>query len=71
MIPQRMEPAVVPIIANNASSDAVEALMPYSCRIPGMTNPSVAGFITSTISATVRAETSPQCAKPNRALSKE
>ncbi|MGA9780216.1 MAG: hypothetical protein ACLPRE_13465 [Limisphaerales bacterium] len=42
-MPQSTEPAVVPIMADKASSNAVEAVMPYSCRIPGITNPNVAG----------------------------
>ena len=37
-------------------------LIPYSAFIPGTTKPRVAGFITSTTSATPRTKSRPQCA---------
>ena len=51
-MPQRSEPIVVPISAMSGSMALSFTLMPYSLRMPGNTNPSVAGFMTSTTRAT-------------------
>ncbi len=69
-MPQRTEPMVVPISANSPSNDAVGLSMTYSWRIPGTTNPSVAGFMMSTTSAAPSTITSRQCCQLSLALSK-
>ena len=61
--PQITEPTVVPISATSASVLAVGLLIWYSLLMPGMTKPSVAGFITSIASATTSTSTSVQCSR--------
>ena len=61
--PQTTEPTVVPISAHKASFAAVCLEMSYSTVMPGMTKPSVAGFITSITSATTSTATRVQCAR--------
>ncbi len=67
--PQTMEPTVVPVSATSASTPAVSLLMPYSCVMPGITKPSVAGLSTSTASATTSTATSFQCSAFSGTLS--
>ncbi len=59
--PHSTEPTVVPVSATSASRLAVGLVIAYSALMPGMTKPSVAGFITSTASATTSTPTSFQC----------
>ncbi len=61
--PHTTEPTVVPVSANSASTLAPELSMPYSARMPGITKPSVAGFMTSIASVTTSTVTSVQCAR--------
>ena len=61
--PQITEPTVVPINATSASVLAVGLLIWYSALMPGITKPSVAGFITSMTSATTSTATSVQCSR--------
>ena len=67
--PHRTEPTVVPVNATKASSAPVCVLIEYSAVMPGMTKPSVAGFITSMESATMSTPNSVQCARLSGALS--
>ncbi len=59
--PHRNEPTVVPIKATKGNRAAVDQVMPYSAAIPGRTNPSVAGFITSITSPSVSTRRTPAC----------
>ena len=61
--PQAIEPTVVPISATNASRLALDVLIRYSRLMPGITNPSVAGFITSIASVTTSTSTSFMCSR--------
>ena len=63
MRPHSTEPTVVPVSATSASRPALCLLMPYSPVSPGITNPSVAGFCTSTVSAITSTSTSFQCSR--------
>lgn len=67
--PQMTEPTAVPVNAVIASQLAVCRVMLYSSAIPGMTKPSVAGFMMSTMSATTRTTNSVPCARVSGALS--
>ena len=50
--PQTNDPTAVPMSAENGNSATVARSTPYSVRIPGVTNPRLAGFMTSMTSAT-------------------
>src|SRR5258708_11950916 len=50
--PQTNDPTAVPMSAENGSSATVARSTPYSARIPGVTNPRLAGFMTSMTRAT-------------------
>ena len=63
MRPHTTEPSVVPLSATSASSAPLSLLIAYSAVMPGITKPSVAGFITSTASATTSTATSVQCSR--------
>ncbi len=67
--PQSTEPTTVPQSAENGNQATVAADTSYSTRMPGMTKPRLAGFITSITSATVRTIMSRQCAGPSGASS--
>ena len=69
MRPHTTDPTVVPMSATSASRPARSLLMAYSFAMPGMTKPSVAGFCTSTASATTSTITRLQCFQLSGALS--
>ena len=62
MTPQNTDPIVVPVNAQTSSQPLDDCGRRYSDTIPGITKPSVAGFMTSITSATPRTNSNPQCA---------
>ena len=67
--PQTTEPVTVPQSAANGSQAAISRDSPYSSRMPGTTNPRLAGFMTSMTSASVSTAIRRQCAGPSGASS--
>ena len=60
---------VVPVSAQISNQAVRPAGIPYSDDMPGSTKPSVAGFMTSMISATPSTNSRPQCAPVSAASS--
>ena len=67
--PHTHEPTTVPASAANGSHATVSALTRYSMRIPGVTNPRLAGFMMSMISARLSRAATRQCAPVSGAFS--
>ncbi len=65
-MPHRYEPNAVPASATRGNHAAARAASEYSLRTPGMTNPNVAGFMMSMISATTSNPPNAQWARPSR-----
>jgi hypothetical protein len=63
------EPSTVPTSAESGSKATMAALTWYSLRIPGVTKPRLAGFITSITSATASTSITCQCARDSGASS--